>query len=195
VSGRPASLQGAETIVGLFINTLPVRVNVAPECMLIDWLKDIQQQILHINEYDYLLLSQVQRLNDAFQDQSLFDSQVVFENYPIDEAISQQTGDVSILDVRVSNPVHFSLALLAAPADRLKVTIMYNSRDFNTATITRMLERFRAVLRIFASGQDAPLHIIQKELDIADRELDIIAARHSTESAHQKLKQKIGKTG
>jgi hypothetical protein len=58
-----------------------------------------------------------------------------------------------------------------------------------------MLERFRAVLRIFASVQDAPLHIVQKGLDEADRGLDIIAAKHSTESAHQKLKQKIGKTG
>ncbi|MCA1579774.1 MAG: condensation domain-containing protein [Acidobacteria bacterium] len=92
VAGRPAALKGAETMVGLFINTLPVRVKVSGEEHLLDWLKQLQSQQVELQQYEYSSLRQVQRWSEVRNGQPLFDSVVVVRNLPIDESLRAAGG-------------------------------------------------------------------------------------------------------
>ncbi|MFW9265250.1 condensation domain-containing protein, partial [Nostoc sp. CALU 546] len=87
VSGRPPELVGVESIVGLFINTLPVRVQISEKTELLGLLKDLQAQQIESEQFSYSSLAEIQGLSDVPKGTSLFESIVVFENYPIDTAV------------------------------------------------------------------------------------------------------------
>ncbi|MDC0774110.1 condensation domain-containing protein, partial [Streptomyces sp. HD] len=82
VSGRPAELPHAESIVGLFINTLPVRTRVPAERPVVEWLRELQQEHVELRQYEYTSLVDAQNWSAAPKGERLFDSILVFENYP-----------------------------------------------------------------------------------------------------------------
>ncbi|MEE9492224.1 MAG: condensation domain-containing protein, partial [Gammaproteobacteria bacterium] len=96
-AGRPTELIGVESMVGLFINTLPVRVKSAPDIRLPDWLKNLQTQNANLRQYDYTPLVEVQRWSDVPGGTPLFESIFAFENYPLDSALREQnSGSIEI---------------------------------------------------------------------------------------------------
>ncbi|WP_336230445.1 condensation domain-containing protein [Scytonema sp. PRP1] len=82
VSGRPPNLAGVDSMVGLLINTLPIRVQVTAKTELLPWLKHLQTQAFEQEQYAYYSLAEIQRLSDVPPKMPLFDSLLVFENYP-----------------------------------------------------------------------------------------------------------------
>ena len=82
VAGRPTDLAGIESMIGLFINTLPVRVQVTPAALLLPWLQELQSQQVEARQYEYSPLVQVQGWSDVPRGLPLFESLLVFENYP-----------------------------------------------------------------------------------------------------------------
>src|SRR5207244_2771487 len=84
VSGRPSALPGVEAMVGLFINTLPMRVRVSYQAELADWLQALQSQQVEMSQYEYSPLIQVQGWSEVPRGLPLFTSIFAFENYPID---------------------------------------------------------------------------------------------------------------
>ena len=92
VSGRPAALAGVESIVGLFINTLPLRVQVRAEASVLSLLQAIQQQQAEQAEYAHMPLADIQQCSKVLQGGALFDSIVVFENYPFDSGVKTRLG-------------------------------------------------------------------------------------------------------
>ena len=88
VSGRPTELENVESMIGLFINTLPIRVVVNPGDSLISWLQQLQNQELEIRQYEYSPLVEIQRWSEVPRDLPLFDSILVFENYPVDSSFN-----------------------------------------------------------------------------------------------------------
>ena len=87
VSGRPPDLEGAEAMVGLFINTLPARVSVVEESPLLPWLKEIQARQIEMREHEQSPLVLVQGWSEVPRGRPLFESLVVFENYPVDASL------------------------------------------------------------------------------------------------------------
>jgi len=83
VSGRPAELEGVERMLGLFINTLPVRVQVSNHAKMCEWLRALQESNAEARQYEYSPLSEVQRWSDIEKGQPLFDSLFAFVNYPL----------------------------------------------------------------------------------------------------------------
>ncbi|MEK8146075.1 condensation domain-containing protein [Streptomyces sp. M10(2022)] len=79
VSGRPGEIRGIETMVGLFINTVPVRVRLDSSESLIDLLTRIQQEQTELLDHQYLSLADIQQTAGVGE---LFDTTTVFENYP-----------------------------------------------------------------------------------------------------------------
>src|SRR6185369_7293505 len=84
VSGRPAELRGVEQMLGLFINTLPVRVRVRGELKVVEWLRELQAEQVELRQYEYSPLVAVQGWSEVERGRSLFESILVFENYPVD---------------------------------------------------------------------------------------------------------------
>ena len=151
VSGRPADLPGAESMVGLFINTLPVRVRISNEQPVIDWLKALQAQTVEMRQYEYSPLVEVQRWSDVEPGQPLFNSILVFENYPLDEAVLMQRGGLRVEDVHNIEQTEFPLTVVSAPGEELPLKISYDAQRFSADTILRMLGHLETLLEGIAA--------------------------------------------
>ena len=154
VSGRPTTLSGVETMVGLFINTLPVRVPVEPEQSLLSWLQARQQQLLELRQYETTPLSDIQRWSPMPVGSSLFDSIVVFENYPT--AASLDLG-FDIQDIRYLEQSNYPLALLVVPGESLDLLLLFDSGRFEAGAIARLHEHLELLLTAFIDQPQAPL--------------------------------------
>ncbi|KYC42726.1 non-ribosomal peptide synthetase [Scytonema hofmannii PCC 7110] len=146
VSGRESSIVGIESMVGLFINTLPMRVQVAADSQVLALLKDLQAQQVESEQYSYSSLAEIQSLSEIPKGTSLFDSIVVFENYPFDDAQKLDNGSFSIENIRGFEQSNYPLTLVALPGQQLRVKISYDTSRFDDAAIARMLGHFQTLL-------------------------------------------------
>jgi amino acid adenylation domain-containing protein/non-ribosomal peptide synthase protein (TIGR01720 family) len=144
VSGRPAELPGAESMVGMFINTLPVRVHAAPEAELLPWLRALQAHKAELRQLEFSPLADVQGWSDVPRGAPLFDSFFVFENYPIDAEATG--GELRARDVRSQARTNYPLTAGAVPGDDLLLKIMYDGRRYDAAGIGRLLDEWRTLL-------------------------------------------------
>jgi len=157
VSGRPADLPGAESMVGLFINTLPVRVRVNPEAVVVDWLKELQAQAVEMRQYEYSPLVEIQRWSDVEPGQPLFKSILVFENFPVTGAMSQHEGDLRIEDVRFIEQTEFPLTFVSGVGDEMLLKIVYDGRVVSRDTVARILGHVATLLEGMAASPDSTL--------------------------------------
>jgi surfactin family lipopeptide synthetase C len=146
VSGRPVDLTGVESMIGLFINTLPVRVDVSPEASLLPWLKQLQEQQVEMRRYEYSPLVQVQGLTDVPRGLPMFESLLTFENYPVDHTVTEQDVRLEARDYRVIERNSFPLAFVVGQDSELMLRIIYDRRRFDTATIARMLGHLQTLM-------------------------------------------------
>ncbi|MCL5996770.1 MAG: amino acid adenylation domain-containing protein, partial [Chloroflexi bacterium] len=141
------------SMVGLFINTLPVRVALPPHARLIPWLQQLQAQQAQLRQYEHCPLVHIQGWSEVPRGQPLFDSILVFENYPID-ALQHLDVGLRIRDVRSIEQTNYPLTIVSGPGDTLKLKISYDSRRFDADTIGRMLGHLQTVLESFAADTD-----------------------------------------
>ncbi|MFJ8473975.1 amino acid adenylation domain-containing protein [Kitasatospora sp. NPDC094011] len=155
VSGRPPELPGVETMVGLFINTLPVRVDLDPARSFTELLGDLQDRQSLLLPHQHLGLDTVQRLAGVGD---LFDSVLVFENYPLDpKALAGEVAGLRLTDLRAGDANHYPLSLMALPGDRLRLQIGYDTARFTPAEAAVVAERLLHVLRTARAEPDRPL--------------------------------------
>jgi amino acid adenylation domain-containing protein len=173
VSGRPASLVGVNTMVGPFINTLPLRVQLPPDMQLIAWLKQVQLRLLELREYEYSPLVKVQQWSDAPPGMPLFESLVVFANYPVSISGGPQkiNEQLEVRNIRLAETGHYSLAALVVPGDELHLQLAYDARRFDRDTIQRMLGHFRAVLENIAANPQRQLSQLSILTEAEQRQL------------------------
>jgi amino acid adenylation domain-containing protein/non-ribosomal peptide synthase protein (TIGR01720 family) len=146
VSGRPPELPGVESMVGLLINTLPVRVQVSPHVSLLCWLKQLQQQQAELLEYQYSPLLQVQAWSEVPKEMPLFESLVTFENYPVDASLLEGNDKLKILDVRSFSRTNFPLSVTVEMGATLLLQITYAPDQFDAPTIRQMLKQIQVLL-------------------------------------------------
>jgi len=145
VSGRDPSIVGIESMVGLFINTLPMRFQVAAETQVLALIKDLQAQLLESDQYSYSSLAEIQGWSEIPRGTSLFDSIVVFENLPVDAAL-RDNNSFDIETIQVSQKTNYPLTVIALPSEQLEVKISYDISRFYDAAIARMLGHFQTLL-------------------------------------------------
>ncbi|HJT04352.1 MAG TPA: amino acid adenylation domain-containing protein, partial [Pseudonocardiaceae bacterium] len=159
VSGRPAELTGVESMVGMFINTIPTRV-VIPDAQsgqqVVAWLRKIQTAQIESRRFDFVSLAQLQAWSDLAAGATLFDSMIVFENYPFDSASVAQTG-LRVSEVQARETTNFPLSLQAYLGDRLELHLAYDPELFDAATVERMVEHLRVLLDGIAADPDQPV--------------------------------------
>ncbi|MEH2238171.1 amino acid adenylation domain-containing protein, partial [Nostoc sp.] len=145
VSGRTANLSGIEKIVGLFINTLPLRVQISPSEKLIPWLKEIQQSMSKLQDYSYTPLFEIQAKSEVGGGTPLFESIVVFENYPVEKTGFNKGGSLQLSEVNGFGQTNYPLTLVAIPGDDLLVKISYDTLSFEEDTMERMLGHLQTI--------------------------------------------------
>ncbi|WP_437926826.1 amino acid adenylation domain-containing protein [Sorangium sp. So ce291] len=157
VAGRPTELPGVETIVGLFINSLPLRVRIAPEQPLLPFLKGLLSHNYRIREHEYPPLVQIQRWSELPSGQSLFNSLVVFENAPLDPRIVELLGDVGLSFEQDRVHTNYPMTVVAYPGPRLGVRLSYDPRSLEADAVRRMLDHLRRLLDDMARRPHARL--------------------------------------
>ncbi|MGW2515327.1 amino acid adenylation domain-containing protein, partial [Streptomyces scopuliridis] len=156
VNGRPAELSGVESMVGLFINTLPLRVRLRPETTGSDLLRQVHQGQVELTAHQYTGLSEIQHRTGLGP---LFDTSVVFENFPFEEAprVSASTDDIQVVGAESHSANHFPLSLVGMPQDRLRFKLFHQRELFDDTAVAGIVARFRALLTELVSRPHTPI--------------------------------------
>ncbi len=157
VAGRPASLTNADEMIGLFINTLPVRVRVTAESPLLSWLKSLQAEQVSVREYEHSPLIEVQASSEVARGRPLFESLLVFENYPVNARALGGGAGLEASDVRWFDQTNYPLTLVAVPSEELSLELLYDGRRFTGDVIERMLGHLQTILDSFTADPSRPL--------------------------------------
>ncbi|HET6481531.1 MAG TPA: amino acid adenylation domain-containing protein, partial [Actinoplanes sp.] len=156
VAGRPPDLPGADTMIGLFINTVPVRIRLDPGLAAADLLRRLQDGQARVMEHQHLGLAEIQRLGGHGE---LFDTLTVFENYPLGGSLPA-AGDLRVAGAEVRDCAHYPLTLTARPGERLHLDLEYRGDLFDEAAAGTLLDRLTTVLTAICAAPDAPLATI-----------------------------------
>ncbi|MGW4380382.1 amino acid adenylation domain-containing protein [Kitasatospora sp. NPDC004531] len=148
VSGRPATLDGADGMVGLFINTLPVRVRCAVGEAVPEVLGRLQDARARLLDHDHLGLADIRRTTGLG---ALFDTLVVFESFPVDRSHRPAAGPV-VTGIRPYAPPHYPLTVIAAADPLLRISFQYRREVFERSAVAALADRLARVLRQFAAG-------------------------------------------
>jgi len=147
VSGRPTTLSGVESMVGLFINTLPLRVRLTPDRKVLAWLKSLQEQQFALQQYEYCSLLDIQGWGEIPRGAPLFESILVFENLPVGISSRTANGNLKVQSDRsYGSATGYPLTLLAIPGTRFALQLIYDRARFNSETVSRMLLHLETVL-------------------------------------------------
>ncbi|MGH3913753.1 MAG: amino acid adenylation domain-containing protein, partial [Pseudonocardiaceae bacterium] len=141
VAGRPPQIPGIGTMVGLFINTVPVRVRLLPGEPLSALLTRVQDEQSRLMAHHHLGLTDIHHLAGFGE---LFDTVTVFENYPIDAAVLNIPGlGLSVTDVTIRDATHYSLGIMAVPGPgpRLRLRIDYHPDLFDRVDVQMLAAR------------------------------------------------------
>jgi amino acid adenylation domain-containing protein len=147
-SGRPPEVTGVEDMVGLFINTLPVRVRLNPADTLATALSRLLQAQVDLLPYQHLALWEVQRLAGLGE---LFDSVFVYESYPLaSEEMSDEVAGLRVRAAEARDATHYAISLTAMPDSRLKLRLEYRDdvldADLAQRTADRLLQLLQSVV-------------------------------------------------
>ncbi|WP_406006001.1 non-ribosomal peptide synthase/polyketide synthase [Streptomyces sp. NBC_00637] len=153
VAGRSPELPGAESMIGLFINTVPVRVRVRPRESTGELLARLQDEQSRLIAHQHLGLADIQRAAGLGE---LFDTLVVFESYPVTETDEEGTGPrVTVRDHEDST--HYPFAWAVEPAERLRLTAEFRPELFTPATVRRITDALTTLLTGMAADPDRPV--------------------------------------
>ena len=157
VSGRPPQIPGVETMIGLFINMVPVRVQVNPAETLITMMTRLQDEQSALSAHQHLGLPHIQHLAGMGE---LFDTAMVFENYPWDsppDALPNPDTGLQITPVTGSDATHYPLTLTVCPAPHLHLRLDYRSDLLDQASIEALASRLIHLLEAVATNPDQPI--------------------------------------
>lgn len=176
VAGRSAELDGMESAVGLFINTLPLRVPVDPAEPVAAWLRNIQERQLRISANDALTLAQVERCSGLARsagEMTLFDTILVFENYPAADELDGAGTGLSITDVQFDEVTATPLMLYVLPETELVLRATFDAATLDARHAHDILTQVQTAVLDLLDSTDRPIARI-RSLPAADRDRAVL---------------------
>jgi len=188
-SGRPADLPGVETMVGMFINTLPVRVHVQDDVSVLSWLQTLQGEFADLREYEYCPLVQIQGWSEVAGGEGLFESIAVYENYPVSSDAAEGTNmAVQIRDVKAAEQTNYPLTLVAAPGEQMPLRLLYDRKRFSQETVNRLLEQMALLLEQMVYASDKKMGDLSL---LSQAETDLMVLDWNNAGVDQSPKQSV----
>ncbi len=166
VSGRAAEVTGIERMIGLVINTVPARLRVRPEATLLELLTGLQQDQGRLLPHQNLGLTEIQQQANLG---SLFDTLLVFQNYPPPTAGSQHPDDLQLVDAYSVDNTHYPLSLTAFPGSALRLRLDHQPDIVDRDTAERLLGWLVRLIKAIAENPQQPLSVVEI-LDPAERD-------------------------
>ncbi|MGV0160184.1 amino acid adenylation domain-containing protein [Mycobacterium colombiense] len=166
VSGRPTELPGADAMVGLLINTVPVRANIAAATTVADLLEQLQRVHAETLEHEHLALNEIHRVTGHDQ---LFDTLFLYENYPIDAGALLGVQELAVTEFSSREFNHYPLSVVATPGHELSLRVEYDTEVFEASEVETLIERLRQVMAAMTADPAQRLSSIDL-LDAAEHE-------------------------
>ncbi|QDX94314.1 amino acid adenylation domain-containing protein [Brevibacillus laterosporus] len=160
-SGRTAPIKGIEQMVGLFINTLPFRVKNRSDETIIDVLQMIHQQVKEREAYESIPLVDVKAWTDLDNQESIFDSIMIVQNYPIDFSLMNKFSELSVLSYEMNELTNYPLCLEVVMKDDVELRITYHEHRFDESTIERITGHFLQMIEGIMNAPHAKLFSIE----------------------------------
>ncbi|MFE1251023.1 amino acid adenylation domain-containing protein [Streptomyces sp. NPDC058766] len=155
VSGRPAELTGADSMIGMLINTVPVRVRLDPAASVSALFEQIQAGRAASLDHDHLGLTEIQRVTGL--PGAIFDTNVVFDNFPMhDYQVDSPDGALEV-GVTFRDSAHYPLTLAVEPGERLALRLHYRPDLFTAERAAELADRLVLLLEQVAENPDRPL--------------------------------------
>ncbi|MFZ1289536.1 MAG: amino acid adenylation domain-containing protein [Melioribacteraceae bacterium] len=145
-SGRPAALEYSESMVGLFINTLPVRAKIDPQMSILEWIKQFNLSVLELKDHEHTALVEIQRNCEIPSKQNLFDSLFVFENYPADESLINSFANLKFSEFSSFEQTNYPLTIVSGPGTSINVDAAFDQSIISETAISLLLNHFRNIL-------------------------------------------------
>jgi non-ribosomal peptide synthetase component F len=159
VSGRSAFIPKIDDAVGVFVNVLPARVLVPLNGKVVPWLKELQRRQAEARRFEFCSLPDIHGWSDMPRSQPLFESVLVFQNFPSGVDLPESAG-IKVIKVGLLERNSAPLALVIEPGARLHLRLVYMGSRFDDATIEQMHEHLERILRELMSRADEPLSSI-----------------------------------
>ncbi|RMS13064.1 Pyoverdine sidechain peptide synthetase IV, D-Asp-L-Ser component [Pseudomonas coronafaciens pv. coronafaciens] len=157
VAGRPAELPGVEEQLGLFINTLPVIASPRPEQRVADWVQQVQAKNIALREHEHTPLYEIQRWARS-AGEALFDTILVFENYPVSEALQQSAPQGLVFGgLHTHEQTHYPLTLVVNLGETLSMRFSYARQSFSELHMAQLSAHLRQVLQALARDPQAAI--------------------------------------
>ncbi|MBE2197646.1 MAG: AMP-binding protein, partial [Anaerolinea sp.] len=194
VSGRPPNLPGAEQMIGLFINTLPLRVRIDPTQTTLSWLQSLQAHNVELRQYEYTPLWRVREWSELPRDLPLFESLFVFENLPVVNFSEEWVGSFTIGDSQAFERTNYPLTVVSAPGRRLLLRVLYDNGRISNETADRILTHLQCLLTDITANPTKPLGRLQlltqaerRQLLVEWNDTTVVGATHVSPLPHHRI--------
>ena len=186
VSGRPYELDGVEQMAGMFINGLPLRLRIDPAAGLLPWLQRLQTEQVEMREFEYCSMEQILVWSGMPRTAPLFDSMLVYENYPNDPLGMSGEGALRIREASLKEAGNFALTLFVSQhGDRMSLRFSYHWERFSAASADRLVAGLEALVLAVLEEPETRLGDIPLLRPQEQREL--IAAASGPEAGRARL--------
>jgi len=147
---RKIPVEGAHSIIGLFINTVPLRVQAGATLPIGKWLRDLREQWMTLRDFEHTPLMKVQQWSEVAPGQPLFETIVSYQEPAWDTALNALGGKWATrqFDIRAQPNYPLALEILAGPA--LTVKFIYDHARYANEAVARLLGHYRVVLAALA---------------------------------------------
>ncbi|MCM2378269.1 non-ribosomal peptide synthetase [Pseudomonas marginalis] len=155
VAGRPVEMPEMQRTVGLFINSIALRVKLPEDdqpCSVRQWLSGLLDSNMQLREYEYLPLVTIQEHSELPKGQPLFDSLFVFENAPVEVSVLDRAHSLNATSDSGRTHTNFPLTAVCYPGDDLGLHLSYDQRYFDETTVQGMLGEFKRLLLALVQG-------------------------------------------
>ncbi|MBR7214993.1 amino acid adenylation domain-containing protein [Pseudomonas sp. B2021] len=155
VAGRPVEMPEMQRTVGLFINSIALRVKLPEDdqpCSVRQWLSALLDSNMQLREYEYLPLVTIQEHSELPKGQPLFDSLFVFENAPVEVSVLDRAQSLNATSDSGRTHTNFPLTAVCYPGDDLGLHLSYDQRYFDESTVQGMLAEFKRLLLALVQG-------------------------------------------
>ncbi|MBD3557662.1 amino acid adenylation domain-containing protein [Planktothrix sp. FACHB-1355] len=171
INGRPTDIPNSDEMVGLFINTLPFCVEVKPPTMTLDWLQEIQKQQGELEQFSYSSLVDVQGWSRIPRGTPLFETILVFENFPFTDAGQSSKLGISIENAFLNEQTNYPLTAVGVPGKEMTLLLSYNTSRFDHETAACLLENWSSVLTSIACEEPRTLSRIKLISNAEEKQL------------------------
>lgn len=195
-AGRASTLNDADAPVGLFINTLPMRISVSPEASVGDWLREIREQHIALRPYEQTPLRIIQKASEVPGGIGLFNSILVFENYLLDTALRSQSGEWTNRHFEYIGQTNFPLTLIVYADREMVLRLEHDPKKLDSAGAERVLGHVRTLLEGICVDSARSIASVPF---LTERETSQLlapprAASQVTECLHQRFERQVART-